>query len=514
MPSQPAELPSRGLHVYLAGLGLASLAVVGWLLLAGAGDGWSPVVVPVLALALVAGLCPVWTSTGRLRPQLLDASDVGLVVAVVLLPLPVALLAHLGAALVAVLWEFRRSPVRVLYNCAHVVLTAGATGALLWWWDPSAAWLPWAAAAACLLAEQLLAQPMLLVVGALAAGTRPQWRQLVRDRPAATVVVPVSTAALAGLVGAATQAAGDVLAWPAVAMLCALALVSRSRIGVQQEALKLLHAVRLLDASTTGRGTPPVLEALDAAVAEVGGVSGVRVVRADDDLPAGHLCEGVPSSAGSRLCLLVRRPVETAGVYGSREDAVLELLRTGARAYSLAETTLTLQHDLHHDGLTGLLNRSGFVARAEQELARARRSHQSLVVVYVDLDGFKAVNDTLGHDAGDRALQAVATELRELVRPHDVTARLSGDEFALLLLDLPTGEQGTGVVDRVRGRLATGWPAAPGSPVPLRGSVGTACFPDDADDLAGLLRRADARMYDRKRARRRGLRGPTAGRSG
>ena len=497
-----AVTTGRGLRAYLSLLGVLALGILGWLLAAGAAQVWTPVVVPVVALVCVGHLCPLWASVSRLRPQWLDASDVGLVVAVVLLPLPVALLVHVLASLVAVLVEFRRSSVRVLYNSAHVVLTAAATGALLWWWAPSATWLPWAAAAACFLVEQLVAQPMLLVVTALARGERPAWGQLGIDRPAATLTVPFATAALAGLVGAAVQLIGGVLAWPALALLCALAVVARSRLHAQQEVQRLVHAVRVLSSSAAGRGTPPVLATLDTALAHVGGVSGVRVVHADDALPSGFLSQGVPSQDGSGLCLLVRRPVETNSVGGSREDAVRALLRTGAQAYAMAEATLVLRHDVHHDGLTGLLNRSGFLERAEHELARARRSRLSAVLVYVDLDGFKAVNDSLGHEAGDRALQGAAAELLELVRPHDVVARLSGDEFALLLLDLPTCEQGAGVVERVRERLSTGWPVTPGSRVRLSGSVGTACFPDEDDGVAALLRRADARMYDRKRARR------------
>lgn len=493
----------RGLHVYVSVLGALALTVVGWLLGLSAAEAWSPLVVPVAALVCVAGLCPVWATTSRLRSQWLDASDIGLVVAVVLLPLPVALLVHVLAAVLTVLVEFRRSPVRILYNAAHVVLTSGATGALLWWWDPPSAWLPWTAAAACFLVEQLLAQPMLFAVAALAEGTRPSWRRLVLDRPVPTVAVPLATALLAGLVGWAALVAGEIFAWPAFALLCGLALVSRSRLGAQHEVLRLVHAVRVLSASTAGRGTPPVLATLDAALVDVGGVSGVRVVRADDVVPPGHLSHGVPPSAdGSGLRLLVRRPAETTGVYGSREDAVRSLLETGAQAYAMAQTTHALQHDAHHDSLTGLLNRAGFLARGDDELARARRSRLAAVVVYIDLDGFKAVNDSLGHEAGDRALQAAATELRELVRPHDVVARLGGDEFSLLLLDLRTCEQGAGVVERVRDRLSTGWLVTPDSRIRLSGSVGTACFPEQADDLPALLRRADAQMFADKRSRR------------
>lgn len=504
MDAALAMATGRGLRAYLALLGVLALGVVGVLLVAGAAQPWSPVVVPVLALVCVGSLCPVWASVSRLRPQWLDAGDVGLVVAVVVLPLPVALLVHVLASLLSVLVEFHRSPVRMVYNAAHVVLAAGAVGVLVWWWDPSSTWLPWATAAACFLVEQLVAQPMLLIVNALSRGTRPAWGQLGLDRPAATVTVPLATAALAGLVGAAVQHVGGALAWPALALLCALAVVSRARLRAQQEVQRLAHTVRVLSSSAVGRGTPPVLATLDAALAHVGGVTGVRVAGADDDLPSGWLSQGVPSEHGGGMRLLVRRPAETSSAGGSREDAVRALLRTGAQAYALAEATVTLRHDVSHDGLTGVLNRTGFLARGEHELARARRSHLSAVVVYVDLDGFKAVNDSLGHAAGDRALRTAAAELSDLVRPHDVVARLGGDEFALLLLDLPTCAQGGPVVDRVRERLSAGWPVEPGSGVRLSGSVGTACFPEDGDDLDGLLRVADARMYARKRDRRRG----------
>ena len=493
---------TRGLRLYLSLLGVLALAVLGWLLTVGAAQVWTPVVVPVVALVCVGHLCPLWASVSRLRPQWLDASDVGLVVAVVLLPLPVALLVHVLASLLSVLVEFRRSSVRVLYNSAHVVLTAAATGALLSWWDPPSAWLPWAAAGACFLVEQVVAQPMLLVVTALARGSRPAWGELGPDRPAATLTVPLATAALAGAVGAAVQLVGGVLAWPALALLGALAVVSRARVRAQLEVQRLVHVVRVLSSSAAGRGTSPVLATLDAAMAHVGGVGGVRVALAGDLPPPGWLSQGVPSEREAGLRLLVRRPVETITVGGSREDAVRALLRTGAQAYAMAESTSALRHDVHHDALTGLLNRAGFLARADLELARARRSHLSAVLVYVDLDGFKAVNDSLGHEAGDRALQATGVELRELVRPHDVVARLAGDEFVLLLLDLPTCEQGGAVVDRVRERMASGWPVVPGSRLRLRGSVGTACFPTEGEDVAALLRHADEQMYLRKRGRR------------
>ncbi len=111
-----------------------------------------------------------------------------------------------------------------------------------------------------------------------------------------------------------------------------------------------------------------------------------------------------------------------------------------------------LTRQAFHDGLTGLANRALFRDRLDQALARSVRSHGDAAVLLVDLDGFKQVNDTLGHDAGDQLLQSVARRFDEVVRPADTLARLGGDEFALLL-DGARGRAGRGrgaATDRVR----------------------------------------------------------------
>src|SRR5919204_1768166 len=92
-----------------------------------------------------------------------------------------------------------------------------------------------------------------------------------------------------------------------------------------------------------------------------------------------------------------------------------------------------LTRQAFHDGLTNLANRALFRDRLDQALARSERSHELLSVLLVDLDGFKQVNDSLGHDAGDQLLEVVARRFAEVMRPSDTVARLGGDEFALLL---------------------------------------------------------------------------------
>src|SRR5439155_23198121 len=112
-----------------------------------------------------------------------------------------------------------------------------------------------------------------------------------------------------------------------------------------------------------------------------------------------------------------------------------------------------LTHQAFHDNLTGLANRALFRDRLDQALARAARSDRLVAVLLVDLDGFKQVNDSLGHDAGDQLLEEVAQRFRSVVRPSDTVARFGGDEFALLLEDI-TEHEAVGLAQRLLECLA------------------------------------------------------------
>lgn len=167
------------------------------------------------------------------------------------------------------------------------------------------------------------------------------------------------------------------------------------------------------------------------------------------------------------------------------------------------EAELSLQHMAYHDTLTGLPNRAMFEEHLDLAIARARRSGRSVAVLFMDLDGFKGVNDSMGHAAGDELLCSVASRLAEATRDTDLVARLGGDEFLVLLADLPDDRGGTAdaVVQAVADRVA----AAVGRPVPLRGhtieitiSVGAGLFPHGARDAEELMSRADAAMYAHK----------------
>ena len=152
------------------------------------------------------------------------------------------------------------------------------------------------------------------------------------------------------------------------------------------------------------------------------------------------------------------------------------------------------------DPLTGLLNRRGFHQAVENTLLRSERSEQALVLLYLDLDGFKRVNDTLGHDAGDRVLRWVSEQMQACLRSYDILGRMGGDEFtALLELEFP--EQAAKIAEKLIERVSV-CQQVDGLEVMLGVSIGIATFPDCGSDLNGLLRAADIAMYEAKRAGR------------
>src|ERR1019366_7642181 len=150
--------------------------------------------------------------------------------------------------------------------------------------------------------------------------------------------------------------------------------------------------------------------------------------------------------------------------------------------------------------ITGLLNRNGFGIRRDAAVAAARRDSTTLAVLCLDLDRFKAVNDTLGHDAGDKLLLLAAQRMRESARSADVVARLGGDEFAVILenVDLAGAEQTCGrLLDSIRAPFAID-----GEIVRIGVSIGVAIYPADASTPEQLLRNADTALYKAKAAGR------------
>jgi len=150
------------------------------------------------------------------------------------------------------------------------------------------------------------------------------------------------------------------------------------------------------------------------------------------------------------------------------------------------------------DALTDLPNRRYFDETLDREVARCERNHESFGLVMADLNGFKQVNDRLGHDAGDAVLMEVARRLREFSRGGDFVARLGGDEFVILIHDLSSLSTGEQAVQRLRKCLNGPLSLASGTQVDIEVSLGLARWPEDATQPGDLVKVADLRMYAEK----------------
>ncbi len=157
-----------------------------------------------------------------------------------------------------------------------------------------------------------------------------------------------------------------------------------------------------------------------------------------------------------------------------------------------------ITHRAMHDQLTGLANRLQFTDRLRAAIDDARVERQSVTLLYMDLDGFKPVNDEFGHDVGDQLLVAVAKRLAGCTRSEDMVARLGGDEFAVLIERGTTTADAEGVSQRLAAALSNPF-VIEGYELQLGASIGRAVFPIDAYDADGLLRSADAAMFAMKK---------------
>ena len=180
-------------------------------------------------------------------------------------------------------------------------------------------------------------------------------------------------------------------------------------------------------------------------------------------------------------------------------DTVDRLVTECVVAY-FDRATSELAREARHDQLTGLLHHQAFVRELEHELERARRYGHGLALVFVDLDRFKEINDTLGHPEGDRVLQKVSQAFRDSLRGSDLVGRMGGDEIAAFLVEADE-ESAPRLLARVQDRLDELIELGE-LPAACAFSAGIAFFPTEATDADALFRVADARLYEAKRFRR------------
>jgi diguanylate cyclase (GGDEF)-like protein len=300
-------------------------------------------------------------------------------------------------------------------------------------------------------------------------------------------------------------------------------LASSARL-VWQQARGSLEKALLLPEDEIGAGLDPFHDGVDAAAALLADQYALNVHEVGDEISAlraheraqlyaslvilflGCVLGGVLSRRVYRSVTAPLKALEDATAHLGREDLSHrvevhgndELARVGSAFNAMADklqlSREELQHQALHDPLTGLPNRALFMEQLEHALARARRKPTPVSVLYLDLDGFKTVNDTLGHEAGDEVLVDVAERLRRTLREADMVARLGGDEFGIVLEEELQGA--TLTAQRIVRQFERPWSLSSGY-VSVGVSIGVAARTNE-EGLDELLRQADTAMYAAK----------------
>ncbi|MFM2085386.1 MAG: hypothetical protein RLZZ237_255, partial [Pseudomonadota bacterium] len=207
-----------------------------------------------------------------------------------------------------------------------------------------------------------------------------------------------------------------------------------------------------------------------------------------DDVTARREAADAVRRARDELELRVfERTAELAGANTQLQDEIIERRQAEARVHHMA----------YHDSLTGLPNRALLTDRLERAILASQRSARKLAVMFIDLDRFKTINDSLGHMTGDSLLKEVASRLCRAVRASDTVARLGGDEFVVLVPGIRGADEAARVAEKIIESLMPAFPID-GHVLHITPSIGICVYPDDGGDVDALMRHADAAMYHAK----------------
>jgi diguanylate cyclase (GGDEF)-like protein len=273
------------------------------------------------------------------------------------------------------------------------------------------------------------------------------------------------------------------------------AALLRRYVGRAYDVRELVHVERIVDAFERLQLHTPDVVLLDLSLPDSHGLATFNDIRIRrPDLPivviSGLDDEEVAAEA-------VKAGAQDYLVKGTIDAETLA--RAIRYAIERNRTQVELQDISATDDLTGLLNRRGFVSVAQRRLLAAQRSYESMALVFIDLDGLKAVNDAHGHTEGSRLIADAADAIRSVLRPNDLAARLGGDEFCLLLTG---GDPTVQLLQSQLGRAIDRRNQTSTSPSRLSLSLGAATSRSgDRRTLDALVQEADARMYEQKRAK-------------
>lgn len=260
-----------------------------------------------------------------------------------------------------------------------------------------------------------------------------------------------------------------------------------------------------------GRGGTAMLDLflVDSAIEIVG------IIDANPQAPALEIAEnhGIPSFTNLTEAIDASRPCLAFNLTGNDDITTQAETQLGnanviggdqARFLwniisRLKQTNEQILHLAHHDTLTGLPNRSLFYDRLNQAMARARRDNESIAVLFLDLDGFKLINDTLGHDTGDALLREAAKRIVACVRESDTVARMGGDEFTVILNNVRTPNSADRVAKMIVESIARPF-VLNANNCSVSVSIGIALYPDHGTTAEELVGISDASMYLAKRS--------------
>ena len=204
---------------------------------------------------------------------------------------------------------------------------------------------------------------------------------------------------------------------------------------------------------------------------------------------------------------MITKPLEALRQFAYYQDKVpnifrlkeLEIIR-----YSMAQTFNRLENEKKElysmartDSLSGLANRNALNEHLERLILQCKRSGEEFAFLFLDLDHFKAINDSLGHNVGDELLRNVASMIDEVLRPKDFVARVGGDEFVVILQEYSSVMDLTNVMQRILDQLSRTW-VIQTYPISITSSIGIAFYPKDGDDIVSLMKHSDIAMYEAK----------------
>ncbi|MBF0444197.1 MAG: diguanylate cyclase [Magnetococcales bacterium] len=213
--------------------------------------------------------------------------------------------------------------------------------------------------------------------------------------------------------------------------------------------------------------------------------------------PHGHYC--VPVMINDKLLGVVNSYIPDGHERNPEETEFLQAMaNTMAGLIERKQIEQKLEHIAHHDSLTGLPNRLLFMEHLTKQIARSRRENTLLSVLFMDLDKFKMVNDTMGHDIGDMLLKEVSARIKTCLRDSDVIARLGGDEFTVSLPFIANQEDAGLVAKKIISELEKPF-FLKGNECNIGSSIGISILPVDGDSPEGLLKKADVAMYEVKK---------------